>query len=70
MNHLSINAPLDKSVILKLPAACRTTISRNLLGLFEGRLVYYEPIPTVTKHICRKYITSSHNLQSNTYGGR
>ena len=31
----------------------RITIDHNLLGLLEGRLGYYEHIPTITKHMCR-----------------
>ena len=51
--RLSINASLDEPTILKLPVAYRTAIAHNLLGLFEGKLVYYKPIPTITKHVCR-----------------
>ena len=56
---MSINAPLDEPTILILLAAYRTIISRNLLGLLEGRLVYYEPIPTVTKNNCRIIASAS-----------
>ena len=35
------------------PTTYRTAIARNLIGLLEGRLVYYEPIPTVSIRICR-----------------
>ena len=52
IDRLSINSPLDQPTILQLPAAYRISIARNLLGLFEGRLVYYDPVPTVSKHIC------------------
>ena len=41
------------SSILHLPAAYRTVIARNLLGFLGDRLFYYEPIATVTNHICR-----------------
>ena len=56
---LSINTPLDKKTTLHLPAAYRTAIARNLLGLLEGRLVYYEPIATATNHICRVVVPTS-----------
>ena len=49
IDFLSINDPLDEPTIINLPAAYCTAISRNLLGLLEGRLVYYEPIPAITK---------------------
>jgi len=52
IDRLSINVPLHEPTILKLLLAYRSAIVRNLLGLLEGRLVYYEPIPIVTKHIC------------------
>ena len=53
LDRLSISNPLDKPTILHLPAAYRTAIARNLLGILEGRLVYYEQVATVTNHICR-----------------
>ena len=53
IDRLSINAPLEGTIILHLPAAYRTAITHNLIGLLEGRLVYYEPVPAVTNHICR-----------------
>ena len=53
IDRLSINAPLEEPIILQLLAAYRTAITHNLIGLLEGRLVYYEPVPTVTNHICR-----------------
>ena len=56
---MSINTPLDEPSIIKLPAAYRTAIVRNLLGLLEGRLVYYEPLHIVTKHICGIFIPKS-----------
>ena len=31
----------------------RTTIARNLLGILEGRLVYYEKVAIVTNYIYR-----------------
>ena len=34
-------------------------IARNILGTFEGQLVYYEPITTITNHICRIVIPTS-----------
>ena len=52
LDRLSISSPLDKPTILHLPAAYRTAIARNLLGILEGRLVYYEQVATVTNHIC------------------
>ena len=56
---LSISTPLDKKKNFHLPAAYRTAIARNLLGLLEGRLVYYEPIATATNHICRVVVPTS-----------
>ena len=53
IDRLSINSPLDELTILQLPAAYRSAISRNLLGLLEGRLVFYNPVSTFTNHICR-----------------
>ena len=53
LDHLSINAPLDQSTIRTLPAACRTTIARNQIGLLSGRLVYYEHISFAHRHIHR-----------------
>ena len=50
---LSINSPLDQPTILQLPAAYRSAISRNLLGLPEGGLVQYGPVPTVSNQMCR-----------------
>ena len=50
--RLSINSPLEEPIILQLPATYRTTIARNLIGLLEYRLVYYEPVPKVTNHTC------------------
>ena len=52
IDRLSINASLDEPTILKLPTTYSTTTVGNLSGSPEGRLVYYEPIPIVTKHIC------------------
>ena len=53
LDHLLINAPLDQSTIRTLPAAYRTAIARNQIGLLSGRLVYYEQISFAHKHICR-----------------
>ena len=53
IDRLSINFPLDQHTILQFPAVCRSAIVRNLLWLLEGRLVYYNPVPTVSNHICR-----------------
>ena len=53
LDHLSINAPLDQSTICTLPAAYRTVIARNQIGLLSDRLVYYERITFANKHICR-----------------
>jgi len=53
IDRVSINSPLDQPTILQLSAAYRSAIARNLLGLLEGRLVYYDPAPTVSNHICR-----------------
>ena len=62
IDHLSINSPLDQPTILQLPVAYRSAIARNLLGLLEGRLAYYDPVPTVSNHICRIVVPLSHNL--------
>ena len=56
---LSISTPLDKKTILHLQAAYRTAITRNLLGLLEGRLAYYEPITTTTNHLYRIVVPTS-----------
>ena len=56
---LSINIPLDESTILKIPTVYHITIARNLLGLLEGTLMYYESIHTITEHICRIIVPSS-----------
>lgn len=53
IDYLSINDPLDKPIILDLPVAYFNAISRNIVGFLKGRYVYYAPIPTVVKHICR-----------------
>ena len=53
INLLQLNVPLDEPSILKLSVVYRTTITRNLSVLFEGRLICYEPIPTSTKHMSR-----------------
>ena len=59
IDRLSVNAPLDKPTIIKLPAPYRTDIVRNPLELLEGRFMYYELISTVTKHICRIVVPTS-----------
>ena len=59
IDRSSINAHLDKPTILNLPVSYRTVFARKYLGLLEGRIVYYEPIPTVTKHICRIFVPIS-----------
>ena len=51
IDRLSINISLNEPTILKFPAAYRTTIARNLLGLIEGIPIFYEPLHTITKHI-------------------
>ena len=38
--------------------AYRSTIARDILGLLKGRIVYYESITIVTKHIYRIVIQS------------
>ena len=53
LDRLSVSAPLDTLTNFHLPTAYRTVITRNLLGIIEDMLVYYEPIATVTNHICR-----------------
>ena len=59
IDSLSINAPQDEPTIIKLLVAYRTTIDRKILGLLEGKLVYYEPVPTITRHICRIIVSIS-----------
>ena len=53
IDRLLASDPLDRQTILHLPSSYCTAIARNLLGLLEGRLVYYKPITTVTNNICR-----------------
>ena len=57
--YRSINTSLDEPTIFKLSVAYRTVIVRNLLGILEGRFVYYEPIPTITNYICRIILPTS-----------
>ena len=52
-NHYTLNNPLDQSTIPNLSVAYRTALSRNQLGLLEGRLVYYEKLSFANKNICR-----------------
>ena len=59
IDRLFVNTPLDEPTIFKFPVAYRTAINRNLLELLESKCVYYEPIPTVTTHICRVTIPTS-----------
>ena len=59
LNRLYISTPLDKPTIIHLPTAYRTTIARNLLGILEGRLVYYEKVTTVTNNIYRTIVSIS-----------
>ena len=59
LGRLSISAPLDKPTILHLPVVYRTTIARNILGILEGWLIYYELISIVTNHICRIVVSTS-----------
>ena len=59
IDRLSINTPFDEPTILKLSIAYRTAITHNILGLLECRIVYYKPIPIVTKHISRIVVLTS-----------
>ena len=59
MNRFFINDLIYKFTILKHPVAYCTVITCNLLGLLEGRLVYYETILTVAKHLFRIIISTS-----------
>ena len=59
LDCLSINAPLDEPTILQLPTPYRSAITRKFLGLLEGRLLCYKPIPTVTKNMCRIIVPTS-----------
>ena len=59
LDCLSINALLDEPTILQLPTPYRSTITRKFLGLLEGRLLCYKPIPTVTKNMCRIIVPTS-----------
>ena len=56
VDHLPVHTKLNDSINLKFQVAYHTTITRNLLGLHEGRLVYYEVISTSTKHICLIFV--------------
>ena len=51
LDCLSISTPLDEPTIIHLPKTYRIAIVRNILGTLEDRLVYYEPIATITNHI-------------------
>ena len=53
VDRLLIDSPFDEPTTTKLPTAYRSTIARNLIGLLEGSLIYYEIIPIATKHMCR-----------------
>ena len=57
--RFSVSTPLDKPTFLHLPAPYRTTIARNLLGFHEDRLVYYNPIATVTNYIYHIVVPTS-----------
>ena len=59
IERLSINDPPDEPTILKLLEVYCITITRNLLGLLECRLMYYEAITTVTKYVCRIIVPTS-----------
>ena len=59
MDRLSISTPLNEKIILKLPTTYCTTIFRDLLESLEGRLVYYEPLFIITRHICRIFFPTS-----------
>ena len=59
IDSLSITTPLNDPTILELPTAYCTDITRNILELLDGRLACYEPIPTVTKQMCRIVIPTS-----------
>ena len=53
IDRFTLNVQLDQSTILNLPAAYRTYLLCNQLGLLEGCLVYYEQLSFANKHICR-----------------
>lgn len=53
LDRFTISDPIDEPTMLQLPASYCATIALNLLGLLEGRLIYYARIPTFTKYICR-----------------
>ena len=59
IDRLSINTTMNEPATLQLPAAYRTVITRKILGLFEGRVDYYEHIPSVTKYMCRIVVSVS-----------
>ena len=42
IDRFSVNTLFDQSTILILQLAYRAALSRNQLGILEGRLVYYE----------------------------
>ena len=59
IERLYINASLNEPTILKLLADHCTDIVRNFLWLLDGRVVYYEPVPTFTKDIFRIIVSTS-----------
>ena len=48
-HHFLHHQPLRKNTLSYFPAQYRSTVDNNTLGIIEGRLVFYEPVPTTIK---------------------
>ena len=53
VHRLSLNTLLNDSITLKLLATFCTNTVHSLSELIELNLIYYEPIPTSVKYMCR-----------------
>ena len=53
VNLLSLDILLNDLITLKLLATFRTNTVNSLSELIELNLIYYEPIPTSVKDMCR-----------------
>ena len=53
MQHLLYHQPFERVTISSLPAQYRSAIANNILGIVEGRLVFYETVPTTSNKIYR-----------------
>ena len=49
---LSIINPWN-GIISSFPSEYHSTATNNILGIVEGRLAFYEPVPTTINQICR-----------------